>query len=259
MGTPSGHEGAAHCRESSRSTPAHRQTSLLLPVLRTYFRCSDAPRSRGVGKESANSPSFAPPEEELERGSRDCAAVGAARTGCPAQGCGSSGQRRRPRTSDSGEGGLPPGGDRAASGAPQPTGEPSPARTIPAAPGSSVRRTSWKGDPTGSAPGSRRGGCPGVGYVPKLLAGAGEKGSPDNTAQTFLRGSIGRKHPSLRFAESRRKTLGARSGQGPAAQEGALRVPGSPRGTLRDGTSRRCAPRRGEVQWALRLLSCAPH
>lgn len=59
LGTRSGHEGAAHCRESSRSTPAHCQTSLLLPVLRTYFRCSDAPRSRGVGKESANSPSCA--------------------------------------------------------------------------------------------------------------------------------------------------------------------------------------------------------
>lgn len=33
---------------------------------RTYFRCSDASRSRGVGKESANSPSSAPWEEKLD-------------------------------------------------------------------------------------------------------------------------------------------------------------------------------------------------
>lgn len=36
--------------------------------------------------------------------------------GCSARGCGSGGQRRRPRTSDSGEGGLSLGGVRAAPG-----------------------------------------------------------------------------------------------------------------------------------------------
>lgn len=35
---------------------------------RTYFRCSDARRSRGVRNQSANSPASASPEEKLERG-----------------------------------------------------------------------------------------------------------------------------------------------------------------------------------------------
>lgn len=130
LGTQCGHEGAAHCRESLQSTPAHRQTSQLLLVLGTYFRSSDARRSRGVGKESANSSSSAPPEEKLQRGSRDGVAVGAgvsrtapawARRGavCPARGCGSGRQRRQPTTHDSGEGGQPRGGSEAGPGRPR--------------------------------------------------------------------------------------------------------------------------------------------
>lgn len=100
-GNAGGREGAARGRESSRSTPAHRRTSLRRPVLSTYFRCSDAPRSRGVGKASANSPSSAPPEEAgggLARPRRrgrwsapHCAGKGASPSRVPALGCGSAG------------------------------------------------------------------------------------------------------------------------------------------------------------------------
>lgn len=91
-----------------------------------------------------------------------------------------------------------------------------------AAPGLSLLRAAWKGDPTVSAPGSCRGGCPGVGYVPKLLASAGKEGSQDNTAQTSLCCSVGRKHPGLWLTESRREDLGRPEGTGPSLRMRAL-------------------------------------
>lgn len=110
LGTQSGHEGAAHCRESLQSTPAHRQTSRLLPVLRTYFRSSDARRSVGVGKKRPNSPLLCASRGKIAAGftrrrrsgcwsPQHCASQGAARSRCPARGRGSGGQRREPPTS----------------------------------------------------------------------------------------------------------------------------------------------------------------
>lgn len=105
-------------------------------------------------------------------------------------------------------------------------------RTQSTAQGLSSLPAAWRGGRTGSAPGRLPGGCPGVGNVPRWPAGAGEEGSRDNAAQTFLHGSGGRKHLSLRLAESPEETSGRPEGTGPslrwrarAGWPGALEVP----------------------------------
>lgn len=94
--------------------------------------------------------------------------------------------------------------------------------------------------PPGRGPGRRRGGCPGVGCVPRLLAGAAQGGGPHSAAQTFLRGGVRRKHPAPRLTESEGR-LGRQRGQARACAGERPGVPGDPGGALTAGLVAACA------------------
>lgn len=207
---------------------------------RTYFRCSDAPRSRGVGKESANYPSFAPWEEKLdsvhqiapqralkplelrrqgaEPGAQEEGA-GAALRGVNLSPAIQRGQAAAKRSRHS-PGALPP------------TRVPSPSapRSIPTPhPQLSLLLPPGKGTgPRALSAVVGEDACLGVGCVLKPFASAGEESSRDNAAQTFLPGSVGRKRPSLSLAENPKTTQSYRRDRAVPAQElfpGTLEVP----------------------------------
>lgn len=152
---------------------------------RTYFRCSDARRSRGVRNQSANSPASASPEEKLERGfvtpRREGAAPPRARRGTE-QG---AGERLRARWAAAPTLDLrlwrrraPPNpqarGGAGSSRTSPPTSPGVPANQsalvarltavptpTPAAPGLSLMRPAWSEDGAGSARVARLGRMPG--------------------------------------------------------------------------------------------------
>lgn len=116
LGTRGGHQGAARGKKSCTPTAAHRQTSLLLPVLVRTSVALTLPETRASGR-SANSPSLEPHEEYLELGSSEHTRAGAgvfhraARGAAPGQGVLARGRRRQSHIGDSGKGSRPPEGE----------------------------------------------------------------------------------------------------------------------------------------------------
>lgn len=92
---------------------------------------------------------------------------------------------------------------------PPPSASPGAPRAHPAL-GLSLPRAARQGT------GRRRGGCPGAGCVPRLLAGAAQGGGRDSAAQTFLRCSVRRKHPAQRLTESAGGSVARGDRPGPA-------------------------------------------
>lgn len=125
LGTRGGHQGAARGKKSCTPTAAHRQTSLLLPVLVRTSVALTLPETQASGR-SANSPSLEPHEDYLKLGSSEHTRAGAgvfhraARGAAPGQGVLARGRRRQSHIGDSGEGSRPPEGVVAARAAPLP-------------------------------------------------------------------------------------------------------------------------------------------
>lgn len=178
---------------------------------RTYFRCSDARRSRGVRNQSANSPASASPEEKLERGfvtpRRAGAAPPRARRGTE-QGAGERLRarwaaaptldlrlwRRRAPPNPQARGGA---GSSRTSPPPPRASRPTRAPSLPDSRLSPRPHPQLQGCHLCALPGARTGpgvhgwlvwgGCPGVGCVTEELpAGHGEGSSRDKAAQTFV-------------------------------------------------------------------------